>query len=95
MGHTTTDRCVAIIGTAGGVVGQGVRMGNTTIPVRGDYLIGLGVRHTTTSGLASGSVAIGHATGSITVPEVIDDCMSPPNSDSSEDKSEPPATHGP
>nr|GEX85254.1 hypothetical protein [Tanacetum cinerariifolium] len=60
------------------------------MPVRGDYLIGLGVRSTTAAGLAGGSVAI----KSITVPEFIDDCMSSQRTDSSEDKTEPPVTHG-
>ncbi|GJZ10929.1 putative ribonuclease H-like domain-containing protein [Tanacetum coccineum] len=69
MGHTTTDRGVAATGTSSDVVGQGVRKGNTTIPVRGDYLIGLGVQGTTISSLVGGLVAIGHASGSITVVE--------------------------
>ncbi|GJY97769.1 hypothetical protein Tco_0514679 [Tanacetum coccineum] len=45
---------------------------------------------TTAAGLASGSIA----TRSITIPEVIDDCMSPQSTHSSEDETEPPATHG-
>ncbi|GJY23266.1 hypothetical protein Tco_0396924 [Tanacetum coccineum] len=94
MGHTTTDRGVAATGTSSDVVGQGVRRGNTIIPVRGDYLIGLRVRGTTISSLVGGSVVIGHATESITVVEVIDDCMSPQCSDNSEDETEPPAIHG-
>ncbi|GJX20270.1 hypothetical protein Tco_0222947 [Tanacetum coccineum] len=49
----------------------------------------LGVQRTTTAGLAGGSVA----TGSITVPEVIDDCMSPQRTDNSEDETEPLSTH--
>ncbi|GKA51894.1 hypothetical protein Tco_0745090 [Tanacetum coccineum] len=90
MGHTTTNRGLAATGTMSLVVGQGLGKGNTTKPVRGDYLIGLVVRSTTTTGLAGGSVA----TGSIIVPEVIDDCMSPQCTDSSENKTEPPAAHG-
>ncbi|GJR02190.1 hypothetical protein Tco_0525174 [Tanacetum coccineum] len=43
-----------------------------------------------TAGLAGGSVA----TGTIIVAEVIDDCMSPQCTDSSEDETNPPATHG-
>ncbi|GJR03773.1 hypothetical protein Tco_0526757 [Tanacetum coccineum] len=39
---------------------------------------------------ASGSVA----TGTITVPEVIDDCMSLQRTKSSEDATDPPSTHG-
>ncbi|GKE84908.1 hypothetical protein Tco_1558650, partial [Tanacetum coccineum] len=50
----------------------------------------LGVRSTTAAGLAGGSVA----NGSITVPKVIDDCMSLQHTNSSEDETEPPATHG-
>nr|GFA56348.1 hypothetical protein [Tanacetum cinerariifolium] len=69
MDHTTTNRGLAATGTTGLVVGQGLGRGKTTIPVRVDYLTGLGVRSTTAAFLASGSVAI----GSITVPEVIDD----------------------
>ncbi|GJS80806.1 hypothetical protein Tco_0747347 [Tanacetum coccineum] len=65
------------------------RMGHTTTN-RGLAAIGLGVRSTTTAGLAGGSVA----TGTITVPKVIDDCMSPQRTDSSEDETDPPATHG-
>nr|GEX99990.1 hypothetical protein [Tanacetum cinerariifolium] len=72
MGHTITNRGLAAIGTAGLVVGQCLGRGNTTIPIRGDYLIGLGVRSTIAAGLAGGSVA----TGTITIPEVIDDCGS-------------------
>ncbi|GJW22968.1 hypothetical protein Tco_0033590 [Tanacetum coccineum] len=50
-----------------------------------------GLATTSTSDcLAGGSVA----TGSITQPEVIDDCMSPPSTNSSKDETEPPATHG-
>ncbi|GJX06690.1 hypothetical protein Tco_0194622 [Tanacetum coccineum] len=90
MGHTTTNRGLASTGTAGLVVGRGLGRGNTTIPIRGDYLVGLGVRSTTSTDLAGGSVA----TGSITIPEVIDDCMSPQRTHSSEDEAEPPATHG-
>ncbi|GJW59589.1 hypothetical protein Tco_0108924 [Tanacetum coccineum] len=90
MGHTTTNRGLVATGTSSLVVGQGLRRGNTTIPVRGDYLIGLGVRSTTVAGLAGGSVA----TRSITVLEVIDDCMSLQRTDSGEDETEPPATHG-
>ncbi|GJW41164.1 putative reverse transcriptase domain-containing protein [Tanacetum coccineum] len=48
------------------------------------------VRSTTAADLAGGSVA----TGSITVPEVIDDCMYPQRTNSSEDETEPSATHG-
>ncbi|GJX32451.1 hypothetical protein Tco_0242306 [Tanacetum coccineum] len=91
MGHKTTNRGLGAIGTTGLVVGQGLRKGNTTIPIRGDYLIiGLGIQTTTTAGLGGGSVA----TGSITVPDVIDDCMSSQRTYSSEDETEPPATHG-
>ncbi|GKB78984.1 hypothetical protein Tco_0945879 [Tanacetum coccineum] len=90
MGHTTINRCLDETGTTGFVVGKGLGMGNTTIPLRGDYLIGLGVQSTTAAGLAGGSVA----TGSITVPEVIIDCMSLQRTDSSEDETAPPATHG-
>ncbi|GJU04936.1 hypothetical protein Tco_1121366 [Tanacetum coccineum] len=72
MGHTTTNRGLAATGTTGLVVGQCLGRGNTTIPVRGVYLIGLGVRSSTAAGLAGGSVA----TQTIIVPEVIDDCMS-------------------
>ncbi|GJW49500.1 hypothetical protein Tco_0090851 [Tanacetum coccineum] len=90
MGHTTTNKGLATTSTTGLVVGQGLGRGNITIPVRGDYLIGLGVRSKTAAGLASGSVA----TGSITIVEVIDDCMSLQRTDSSEDEIEPPATHG-
>ncbi|GKA54677.1 hypothetical protein Tco_0753626 [Tanacetum coccineum] len=50
----------------------------------------LTVLSTTAAGLAGGSVA----TRSITIPEVIDDCMSPQSTHSSEDETEPPATHG-
>ncbi|GKC10328.1 hypothetical protein Tco_1007110 [Tanacetum coccineum] len=45
---------------------------------------------TTAVGFASGLVA----TGSITIPEVIDDCMSSQRTDNSKDEIEPPATHG-
>ncbi|GJU57088.1 hypothetical protein Tco_1234854 [Tanacetum coccineum] len=91
MGHTTTNTCLAATGTTGLVVGQCLGRGNTTIiPVRGDYLIGLGVRSTNVVGLAGGSVT----TRTITVHEVIDDCMSPQRTDSSEDETNPPATHG-
>ncbi|GJY44338.1 hypothetical protein Tco_0432551 [Tanacetum coccineum] len=90
MGHTTTNRGLAVTGTASFAVGQGLGRGNTTIPFRGDYLIAMGVQRTTVAGLAGGSVA----TGSITVPEVIDDCMSLQRTNSSEDETEPPATHG-
>ncbi|GKA37125.1 hypothetical protein Tco_0723690 [Tanacetum coccineum] len=58
IGHTTTNRGLAITSTS--------------------------------ACLAGGSVA----TGSITQPEVIDDCMSSPRTDSSKDEIEPPATHG-
>nr|GEX58403.1 hypothetical protein [Tanacetum cinerariifolium] len=61
MGHTTTNRGLAATGTACLVMGQGLGMGNTTIPVRA---------------------------------EVIDDCMSPRRTNSSEDETEPPAAHG-
>ncbi|GKE61846.1 hypothetical protein Tco_1512213 [Tanacetum coccineum] len=44
-----------------------------------------GLRRTTTSGIVGGSLGIGHGIGSITLHEVIDDCMSPPPSGSSED----------
>ncbi|GJZ71564.1 hypothetical protein Tco_0635415 [Tanacetum coccineum] len=64
--------------------------GNTTIPVRGDYLIGLGIRSTTAAGLAGGSIA----TGIIIVAEVINDCMSSQRTDSSKDETDPPSTHG-
>ncbi|GJV52700.1 hypothetical protein Tco_1448441 [Tanacetum coccineum] len=90
MGHTKTNRGLAATGTAGLVVGQCLGRGNTSIPVRGDYLIGLRVRSTIAVGLASGSVA----TRTIIVPEVIDDCMSPQCTDSSEDETNPHATHG-
>nr|GEX12803.1 hypothetical protein [Tanacetum cinerariifolium] len=90
MDHTTTNRGLAATGTTGLVVGQGLGRGKTTIPVRVDYLTGLGVRSTTAAFLASGSVAI----GSITVPEVIDDCMSPHYTGSSKDKTGPPTIHG-
>ncbi|GJZ78866.1 hypothetical protein Tco_0643703 [Tanacetum coccineum] len=46
---------------------------------------GLGVRSTTAAGLAGGSIA----TRTIIVPEVIDDCMSPQHTDSSEDETDP------
>ncbi|GKF14915.1 hypothetical protein Tco_0056377 [Tanacetum coccineum] len=62
MGHTTTDRGLATTGIMGLVVGQGLGRGNTTIPVKGDYLISLGVRSTTTASLDGGSIK----TGSIT-----------------------------
>nr|GEW62117.1 hypothetical protein [Tanacetum cinerariifolium] len=65
------------------------RMGHTTTN-RGLAAIGLGVRSTTTVGLAGGSVA----TGNIIVAEVIDDFMSPQRTDSSDDETDPPATHG-
>ncbi|GKF48463.1 hypothetical protein Tco_0141714 [Tanacetum coccineum] len=87
IGYTTTNKGLPATSTSGLVVGQGLGRGNTTIPVRGDYLI---VRSTTTAALAGGSVA----TGSITVPEVIDDCMSPQRTNCSEDETEPSATHG-
>ncbi|GJT53654.1 hypothetical protein Tco_0988708 [Tanacetum coccineum] len=45
---------------------------------------------TTTAALAGGSVT----TRSIAILEVIDDCMSPQCTNSSEDKTQPPATHG-
>ncbi|GJW76677.1 hypothetical protein Tco_0138359 [Tanacetum coccineum] len=90
MGHTTTNKGLAATSTTSLVVGQGLGRGNTTIPVRGDYLIGLGVRSKTTASLASGLVA----TGSITIVEVIDDCMSSQRTDSSKDDIEPLATHG-
>nr|GEW90515.1 hypothetical protein [Tanacetum cinerariifolium] len=44
----------------------------------------------TTAGLAGGLVA----TGTITAPEIIDDCMSIQRTESSEDKIDPPVTHG-
>ncbi|GKE66008.1 hypothetical protein Tco_1520169, partial [Tanacetum coccineum] len=47
-------------------------------------------RSTTAAGLAGGSVA----TESIPVLEVIDDCMSLQRTNSSENETEPPATHG-
>ncbi|GKC67141.1 hypothetical protein Tco_1099739, partial [Tanacetum coccineum] len=86
MGHTTTNRGLAATGTTGLVVGQCLGNGNTTILVRGDYLIGLGIRSTTVAGLAGGSVA----TRTITVAEVIHDCMSSQHTDSSEEKTDPP-----
>nr|GEV94890.1 hypothetical protein [Tanacetum cinerariifolium] len=89
IGHTTTNRGLAATGTTGLVVGQFLERENTTIHVKGDYLIGLGVRSTTTAGLAGGSVAA----RTITVPEVIDDCLSPQHTDSNEDETDPPATH--
>ncbi|GJR45269.1 hypothetical protein Tco_1313372 [Tanacetum coccineum] len=89
IGHTTTNRGLAATGTMGLLVGQGLGWRNTTILVKGDYLIGLGVQRTTTGGLAGGSVE----TGSIIVPEVIDDCMSPQRTDNSEDETEPLSTH--
>ncbi|GJX96683.1 hypothetical protein Tco_0352481 [Tanacetum coccineum] len=52
--------------------------------------IALGVRSTTAAGLAGDSVA----TESIPVLKVIDDCMSLQRTDSSENKTEPLATHG-
>nr|GEU99293.1 hypothetical protein [Tanacetum cinerariifolium] len=69
VGHKKTNRGLDAFGTSGLVVGQGLGRGNTTKPVRGDYLIFLGVRSTTTVGLVSGLVE----TGTITAPEVIDD----------------------
>ncbi|GJT45070.1 hypothetical protein Tco_0953785 [Tanacetum coccineum] len=62
----------------------------TTTTNRGLASTGLAVLSPTAVGLDSGSVA----TGSITVLEVIDDCMSPQCTDSSEDETEPPTTHG-
>nr|GEZ32397.1 hypothetical protein [Tanacetum cinerariifolium] len=44
----------------------------------------------TSAGLAGGSFA----TGTITVPEVIDDCMSPQRTDNNKDETNPPATLG-
>nr|GEY14207.1 hypothetical protein [Tanacetum cinerariifolium] len=89
IGYTTTSRGLPVTGTTGLVVGQRLGKGNIIIPVRGDYLIGLGVRSTTAAGLAGGSIA----TRTITVPEVIDDCLSLQHTDSSEDETDPPATH--
>nr|GEU37669.1 hypothetical protein CTI12_AA274910 [Tanacetum cinerariifolium] len=66
MGYTTTNRGLAATGTTSLVVGQGLGRGNTTILVRGDYLIGIGIRSTTTGGLAGGLVV----TGTIIVPKV-------------------------
>nr|GEV12608.1 hypothetical protein [Tanacetum cinerariifolium] len=89
MGQATTNRGLAA-GTIGLVVSQCLGRGNTTIPIRGDYLIGLGAQITTATSLAGGSVR----TRSITVAEVIDDCMSPQRINSTEDETGPPATHG-
>ncbi|GJV23087.1 hypothetical protein Tco_0609046 [Tanacetum coccineum] len=89
MGHTTTNRGLAA-STTGLVVGQCLGRGNTSIPIRGDYLIGIGIRSTTAASLAGGSVT----TGTITVAEVIDNCMSLQCIDSSEDETDLPATHG-
>ncbi|GJU75371.1 hypothetical protein Tco_1272441 [Tanacetum coccineum] len=47
-------------------------------------------KHKILGGLAGGSVA----TGTITIPEAIDNCMSQQCTDSSEDETDPPATHG-
>ncbi|GJV98166.1 hypothetical protein Tco_1553418 [Tanacetum coccineum] len=90
MGHTITNRGLPATGTTGLVVGQVLGRGKTTIPVTGDYLISLVVRSTIAAGLAGGSIV----TRSITVPEVIDDYMSPQRTDSSEDETEPPAARG-
>ncbi|GJX40631.1 hypothetical protein Tco_0255621, partial [Tanacetum coccineum] len=90
MGHITTNRGLAATSTTGLVVGQCLGRGNTNIPIRDDYLIGLGIRSTTSAGLAGGSVA----TGTIIVAEVIHDCMSPQCTNSVEDETGPPATHG-
>nr|GEW78736.1 hypothetical protein [Tanacetum cinerariifolium]GEY10313.1 hypothetical protein [Tanacetum cinerariifolium] len=90
IGHTITNRGLAVTGTMGLVVGQCLGRGNTTILVMSDYLICLGVQSTTTADLAGGSVA----TRTIIIPEVINDCMSLRHTDSREDETDLPATHG-
>ncbi|GKE22476.1 ribonuclease H-like domain-containing protein [Tanacetum coccineum] len=62
MGHATTNRGLVATGTIGLVLGQCLGRGNTTIPVKGDYLIGLGVQSTTAASLAGGSIATGTMT---------------------------------
>nr|GEV74273.1 hypothetical protein [Tanacetum cinerariifolium] len=89
MGHTITNRGLAETTTVALVVGQFLGRENTTIPISGDYLIGLGVRSTTAAGLVGGSVA----TETITVAEVIDDCMYPQRTYNSEDEIDLPVTH--
>nr|GEW63250.1 hypothetical protein [Tanacetum cinerariifolium] len=86
MGHTITNCGLAVTGIANLVASQYLGRRNTTISVWGDYLIGLGVLKTTTTGLA--------ATGSIIIAEVINDCMSAQCTDSSEDETGPPTTYG-
>nr|GEY27011.1 RNA-directed DNA polymerase, eukaryota [Tanacetum cinerariifolium] len=71
---------------AGLVAGQCLGRRNTTVSAWGDYLIGLRVLRTTTTGLA--------ATGSIIAAEVINDCMSPQCTNSSEDETGPSNTYG-
>ncbi|GJY92671.1 hypothetical protein Tco_0508453 [Tanacetum coccineum] len=67
-----------------------IRSGNTTATCRGGDVVSLGV---VASSISGGSVGIGHESGSITLPEVINDWMSPQPSGSSEEENEPPATH--
>nr|GEU89493.1 retrovirus-related Pol polyprotein from transposon TNT 1-94 [Tanacetum cinerariifolium] len=95
----------------GGVVGLGVRVGNTITPIRGGYVVGIPIHSGNTSSagrggdvvclgvvassIGGGLVGIGHGSGSIALLEVINDCMSPQPSDNSEEKNKLPATHGP
>nr|GEX93472.1 hypothetical protein [Tanacetum cinerariifolium] len=90
MGHTITNCGLAVIGIAGLVADQCLGRRNITISAWGDYLIGLGVLRTTTTGLAGGLAT----TGSIIVAEVINDCMSALCTDSSKDETGPPTTCG-
>ncbi|GKA37393.1 hypothetical protein Tco_0723958 [Tanacetum coccineum] len=107
----TTDRGIDATSRVGGVVGLGVRLGNTITPIKGGYVVGIPIHSGNTSSagrggdvvglgvvassIGSGSVGMGHGSGSITLLEVINDCMSPQPSDNREEKNEPPATHGP
>ncbi|GJY68968.1 hypothetical protein Tco_0471950 [Tanacetum coccineum] len=81
----TTDRGIAVAGRAGDVVALGVRLGNTTTPIRVGYLVGMPIlfENSTAAGrggdvvgldvsassVGGGLVGIGHGSGNITLPE--------------------------
>nr|GEW59620.1 nucleotide-binding alpha-beta plait domain-containing protein [Tanacetum cinerariifolium] len=73
-----------IVGRGGYVVGLHIYSGNTTIAGRAGGAVGLGVDASYRGG---SPVGIGHRSGSITQPDVIEDCMSPQPGDSSEEES--------
>nr|GEV30841.1 hypothetical protein [Tanacetum cinerariifolium] len=63
----TTDRGIDAAGRAGGVVTVGVRLGNTTTPVRVGYLVGIPIlfENTTTAGRGSDAVGLGVVASSV------------------------------